>query len=288
MIWGRVRVVAMTVALWVAYRLVPCRLTLLARVVAQMSLLAWWYPDTYELNRMFPNLDHVFCRAEQSVFGFQPALTFASTFSWAPISELMSMGYAAYYPMIGLVAFYYFFARYKEFERASFVLLASFFIYYIVFIFVPVAGPTFYFKAVGLENIANGFFPAVGTYFNTHQECLPTPGYVDGFFYDLVEQAKAAGERPTAALPVVARGRFDGVHVAGLPLGQPPPASLPRAVLLLPLSRHGLHTGALRHRRHRGPHHRHSFVLRADVCYEGVERLRFVVLWCCGGEMLRW
>ena len=150
---------------------------------------------------MFPNLDHVFCRAEQSVFGFQPALTFASTFSWAPISELMSMGYAAYYPMIGLVAFYYFFARYKEFERASFVLLASFFIYYIVFIFVPVAGPTFYFKAVGLENIANGFFPAVGTYFNTHQECLPTPGYVDGFFYDLVEQAKAAGERPTAAFP---------------------------------------------------------------------------------------
>ena len=166
MIWGRVRVVAMTVALWLAYRLVPCRLTLLARVVAQMSLLAWWYPDTYELNRMFPNLDHVFCRAEQSVFGFQPALTFASTFSWAPISDL-----------------------------------ASFFIYYIVFIFVPVAGPTFYFKAVGLENIANGFFPAVGTYFNTHQECLPTPGYVDGFFYDLVEQAKAAGERPTAAFP---------------------------------------------------------------------------------------
>ena len=188
MIWGRVRVVAMTAALWLAYRLVPCRLTLLARVVAQMSLLAWWYPDTYELNRMFPNLDHVFCRAEQSMFGFQPALSFASTFSWAPISELMSMGYAAYYPMIGLMVFFYFIARYKEFQRAS-------------IIFVPVAGPTFYFKAVGLEIIANGCFPAVGTYFNTHQECLPTPGYVDGFFYDLVEQAKAAGERPTAAFP---------------------------------------------------------------------------------------
>ena len=81
MIWGRVRVVAMTVALWLAYRLVPCRLTLLARVVAQMSLLAWWYPDTYELNRMFPNLDHVFCRAEQSMFGFQPSLSFASSTS---------------------------------------------------------------------------------------------------------------------------------------------------------------------------------------------------------------
>lgn len=201
LIWGRVRVVAMTAALWVAYRLVPCRLTRCVRVVAQMSLLAWWYPDTYELNRLFPNLDHVFCRAEQSLFGFQPSLAFSQTFSWAPISELMSLGYTSYYPMIGLVCFFYFFMRYKEFERASFIVLASFFMFYIIFIFVPVAGPTFYFKAVGIDNIMQGTFPALGTYFNTHQECLPTPGYTDGFFYELVEQAKAAGERPTAAFP---------------------------------------------------------------------------------------
>lgn len=201
MIWGRVRVVAMTAALWAVYRLVPCRLTRCVRVVAQMSLLAWWYPDTYELNRMFPNLDNVFCSWEQQLFGCQPALLFADYFSWNAVSELMSMGYASYYPMIAVIVFFYFFRRYKEFERASFVMLASFFIYYIVFIFVPVAGPTFYYKAVGLTNIAHGVFPALGDYFNTHQACLPTPGYSDGFFYGLVEQAKAAGERPTAAFP---------------------------------------------------------------------------------------
>ena len=201
MIWGRVRVVAMTVALWVVYRLVPCRLTRCVRVVAQMSLLAWWYPDTYEINRIFPNLDNVFCEWEQSAFGCQPALTFASTFHWPVVSELMSMGYASYYPMIAVVVFFYFFRRYDEFERASFVILASFFIYYVVFIFVPVAGPTFYYKAVGIDNIAAGIFPAIGDYFNTHQECLPTPGHHDGFFYGLVEAAKAAGERPTAAFP---------------------------------------------------------------------------------------
>jgi hypothetical protein len=273
MIWGRVRVVAMTVALWLAYRLVPCRLTLLARVVAQMSLLAWWYPDTYELNRMFPNLDHVFCRAEQSMFGFQPSLSFASTFSWAPISELMSMGYAAYYPMIGLMVFFYFFARYNEFQRASFILLASFFIYYIVFIFVPVAGPTFYFKAVGLENIANGFFPAVGTYFNTHQECLPTPGYVDGFFYDLVEQAKAAGERPTAAF-LVARRRIDGVHVACISRTQPPSALLHDTVLRVPVSCHGVHPGTLRHRCPCRTRQRHSALLHPAIRNEGDKMLK--------------
>ncbi len=201
MIWGRVRAMAMIGALWVVYRLVPCRLTRGVRVFAQMSLLAWWYPDTYEINRLLPNLDHVFCHWEQALFGFQPALVFADNFSWNIVSELMSMGYASYYPMIALIIFFYFFRRYDEFERASFVMLASFFIYYLVFIFVPVAGPTFYYKAVGLGEIAKGVFPSVGDYFNHHQDCLPTPGYSDGFFYRLVENAKAAGERPTAAFP---------------------------------------------------------------------------------------
>lgn len=201
MIWGRVRFIVITAALWAVYRMIPCRITLLARVIAQMALLAWWYPDTYELNRMFPNLDHHFALWDQQLFGCQPSLLFSKTFHWAVFSELMSMGYFMYYPMIAFTAFYYYFMRYKEFERCSFVVLASFFIYYVMYVFIPVAGPTFYFDAVGVDDILKGVFPALGDYFNTHTQCLPTPGYTDGFFYDLVEQAKDAGERPTAAFP---------------------------------------------------------------------------------------
>jgi len=201
MIWGRVRMVAMTVALWAVYRLIPCKLTILVRVVVQMALLAWWYPDTYELNRIFPNLDHLFASAEQSLFGFQPALAFAAAWSSPVVSELMSLGYAFYYPMIAVVAFFYFFKRYEEFNRCVFIIMAAFFLYYVVYIFVPVAGPTFYFKAVGLENITAGVFPNLHDYFNFHRECLPTPGYAEGVFYDMVEGAKAVGERPTAAFP---------------------------------------------------------------------------------------
>lgn len=201
MLWGRARIVAITAALWFVYRLVPCRFTRGVRICVQLALLSWWYPDTYELNRVFPNLDHVFAQMEQNIFGCQPALTFAKTFSWPVISELMSMGYASYYPMIAVVAFFYFFRRYAEFERAAVILLASFFIYYVVFIFVPVAGPTFYYKAVGIDNIVAGVFPNVHDYFNFHTDCLTTPGYADGVFYHLVEDAKAAGERPTAAFP---------------------------------------------------------------------------------------
>ena len=103
--------------------------------------------------------------------------------------------------MIALVVPYYFAFRYHEFERASFVVLTAFFIYYVVFVLVPVTGPTFYYKAAGLTNIANGVFPNVHDYFNYYQDCLPSPGYKDGIFYHFVEDAKAAGERPTAAFP---------------------------------------------------------------------------------------
>ena len=201
MIWGRVRVLMMTIALWGVYRMIPCRFTKMARVVAQLALLAWWYPDTYEINRMFPNLDHIFASWDQQLFGCQPALYFAKALPWAVISELMDMGYFMYYPIIAVIIFYYFFCKYQEFERISFVMLASFFIYYVIFIYVPVVGPTFYYDAVGTDEIAKGIFPAMGDYFNTHTDCLPAPGYTNGFFYQLVEDAKAAGERPTAAFP---------------------------------------------------------------------------------------
>ena len=77
MLWGRFRVVAITAAMWMIYRMAPCRFTRLLRIVAQMALLSWWYPDTYEFNRMFPNLDHLVAGFEQQLFGCQPALLFA-------------------------------------------------------------------------------------------------------------------------------------------------------------------------------------------------------------------
>lgn len=201
MIWGRVRIVVVTLAMWGVYRMVPCKLTKFARISVQMALLSWWYPDTYELNRFLPNLDHVFAQMEQGLFGCQPALYFAQIFSSPVISELMDMGYASYYPMIVLAAVYYFIWKYNEYERAAFVIMASFFAYYVIFVLVPVTGPTFYYKAVGIDHITAGVFPNLHDYFNSHTDCLPSPGYTDGIFYQLVEDAKAAGERPTAAFP---------------------------------------------------------------------------------------
>ena len=62
------------------YRLAPCKFSAFVRIAIQMSLLSYWYPDTFEFNRMFPNLDHVFASVEQSMFGGQPAVWFCAPF----------------------------------------------------------------------------------------------------------------------------------------------------------------------------------------------------------------
>lgn len=194
-------ILLMTVVLFFLYRAYPCRLTLFMRVVAQLGLLAYWYPETYEFNRLFPNLDHLFAGWEQGLFGCQPAITFSANFPETWWSEAFNLGYFAYYPMIFAVVLFYFFARNEQFLRVSFVVLCSFFLYYFVYMFLPVAGPQYYFCAIGLEHAAAGSFPPVGDYFNFHSEMLPGPGDAEGFFYGLVGQSQAAGERPTAAFP---------------------------------------------------------------------------------------
>ncbi len=201
MLWGRFRFVTTTLAMWAVYRLVPCRLTLFLRIAVQMIFLSWWYPDTFELNRMLPNLDHVFASWEQSLFGCQPALLFAQKMPWNWFSELMCLSYVSYFPLMALVSLYYFLQRYSEFRLASFTILASFFSYYVIFVLLPVTGPQFYYLAVGTEQIANGVFPHAGEWFLTHADRMAAPGWTDGLCYHLLEMTHDAGERPTAAFP---------------------------------------------------------------------------------------
>ncbi|KAA6332701.1 hypothetical protein EZS27_018812, partial [termite gut metagenome] len=147
------------------------------------------------------NLDHVFACAEYQIFGHQPSILFSQYFPQAYISEALNLGYFSYYPMIAIVVMFYFIYRFEQFERISFILITSFFICYFIYIFIPVAGPQYYFPVIGFDNVYQGVFPAIGDYFNYNQELLPGPGYNDGVFYQLVEASQQVGERPTAAFP---------------------------------------------------------------------------------------
>jgi membrane-associated phospholipid phosphatase len=184
-----------------AYRLYPSKLTAFIRVAFQLGLLAYWYPDTYEFNRLFPNMDHHFAALEQTLFGCQPSVSFSASCPSLVFSELFNLGYFSYYPMIVGVILSYFLLRHSEFQRAAYLLMASFFLYYLLYIFIPVAGPQYYFPAIGMDHVAAGHFPAVGDYFRHCTDLAPAPNGQGGFFYSLVESSQQAGERPTAAFP---------------------------------------------------------------------------------------
>ena len=201
MVVQRATIVLCTMAVWGFYTLQPMRMVTFARITMQMGLLAYWYPETYEFNCTFANLDHVFAGLDASLFDCQPSIVFSQLCPWDWFSEALNMGYFAYYPMIALVMFYYFFRCNAHYERASFVVMCSFFIYYLIYIMVPVAGPQFYFVAVDPADVAAARFPELGTYFAQHTEMLTAPGNADGLFYGLVHSAQEAGERPTAAFP---------------------------------------------------------------------------------------
>lgn len=201
MLLGRFFIAFATFAVIYVYTKFPSMATRLLRVVSQMALLSYWYPDTFEFNRIFPNLDHMFATLESDLFGCQPALLFDQVCSGLFWREAFNMGYWLYYPMIALVSFYYFFCRPKEAERCTFVIMASFFLYYIIYIFLPVAGPQFYFPVIGEEIAVAGPYPELGDYFNLHPEIAIAQEGKGGLFTELVGMAQGAGERPTAAFP---------------------------------------------------------------------------------------
>ncbi len=178
----------------------PNRWLLVLRYVFPLSLLGYWYPDTYEFCQLFPNLDYVFAAADRALFGCQPSIQFSLWLPQKLWSELFHMGYFAYYPMIFLTVLAPLFTDRRLFARTAFVVLCSFFLYYLIYLFLPVAGPQYYFHAVGFEVIESGHFPHLGDYFRYHTELAASPG-PEGFFRELVESTQKSGERPTAAFP---------------------------------------------------------------------------------------
>ena len=201
LLWLRVQFLSGTLVLWGVFLLWPCKLVIGARLAYLLAMLSTWYPDTYSINSQFSNLDHVFASLEQELFGFQPSLLFSQAYSSRVVSELMYMGYFSYYLFFVVTLVIVFFKQFRSVERTAFMIFAGFYICYAVYLLLPVTGPQYYYLAVGMEEIAHGDFPDLGHYFSDHTEALASPGWSGGVFYQLVQLAHNAGERPTAAFP---------------------------------------------------------------------------------------
>lgn len=201
MLMGRFLILVGTFTLIYTYTKLPSKFTILLRITLQMALLNYWYPDTFEFNRIFPNLDHIFASTEYGLFGCQPAMEFENMLSGTLWRELFNMGYWLYFPMVATLSFYYFFKRPAEVERCTFTIMAAFFLHYLIYIFLPVAGPQFYFPVIGEEAASSGIYESIGNHFNLHPDVSIAQEGKGVFFTELVNMAQRAGERPTAAFP---------------------------------------------------------------------------------------
>lgn len=120
-----------------------------------LKLLRWSYPlimsgyfyaETVHYNKLiFDNLDSLLTEVESIIFGMQPSVEFSAIIPMRAFSELMYFAYFSFYLLIFAFALYLFFARRAFFKEGIFKLSISMYLFYLIFCFIPSAGPQFYF-----------------------------------------------------------------------------------------------------------------------------------------------
>ncbi len=148
------------------------------RQILPLAFIPYWYPETYYFNEfIFSDLDPVFIGIDQWLFGCQPSTVFSEAVPYAWFNELMNFAYFSFFfAIIGTVLYIYFRNR-QQVYKATFIILCTFFLYYICFIIIPVQGPQFYVF--------------------DHDTAIPVLGPMRKFLLFLHEN----GEKPTGAVP---------------------------------------------------------------------------------------
>jgi len=122
-----------------------------------LILLGYFYNETAIFNNLFfNNIDPVLYHLENFIFGFQPAEAFSKVFYYKWFSELMHFAYFLYYIVTFLLLVLIFINKKQLFQKYLFIVVGAFFIYYLIFAFIPSVGPQFYFP-VEQQGVPKGY-----------------------------------------------------------------------------------------------------------------------------------
>jgi membrane-associated phospholipid phosphatase len=143
------------IAFWHHYR--PSKVSDLVHHLYALLLLSYWYGETYALNHvLFTPFDDWFKYADQWIFGCQPSVEFSARFPERWISELLNFGYFSYFFMNLTTFMVVYIKKRAEAMKAVFLVITSFFLYYILFILFPVVGPQFWLPQT-LRSVPEGY-----------------------------------------------------------------------------------------------------------------------------------
>jgi membrane-associated phospholipid phosphatase len=115
-----------------------------------LMLYLFLYRESEQLNLLFVDryLDPAFIALEERIFGFQPAVVFMNAFPHPLVSEFFYLSYFSYYVMIAGVGLALYFRKREEFWHYLAVLSFVFYVCFLAFIFLPVAGPPAFFMEI--------------------------------------------------------------------------------------------------------------------------------------------
>lgn len=175
---NRLLFVAAFVFIYYLKKHLPADIYQIVNVVVVYTLLSFVYNETAVYNTLiFSKIDAQLAAIDQGIFGFQPAIEFSKAFSGCFWNELFFFGYFSYYLMPLIVLYLLWRHQKHKIEEFGFVVIGSFFIYYVLFILFPAAGPQFYYPSPQ----------------NSVASC--------GVFGHIMQWIQGLGESPTGAFP---------------------------------------------------------------------------------------
>jgi len=129
----------------------------LIRATYPIILSGYFYSETVFYNKLFfSDYDYLLALWDKTIFGSQLSAGFSAYFSNPLFSELMYFSYFSFYLLIVGFTVYMYFRQKDEFEKSNFQLIASSYLFYLIFSLFPSAGPQFYFSPP--ENILPNAF----------------------------------------------------------------------------------------------------------------------------------
>ncbi len=118
-----------------------------------LIFISFFYTETSYLKNIFigTNLDAQVAHLESYLWGCQPSLIFSQIVPQPWFCELMNICYFSYYLITSGVCLAIYFKNRAESYESIFIVICSFYLYYILFALIPVAGPQFFFEYTEAE-----------------------------------------------------------------------------------------------------------------------------------------
>jgi membrane-associated phospholipid phosphatase len=118
-----------------------------------LIFISFFYTETSYLKNIFigTNLDAQVAHLESYLWGCQPSILFSENVPQPWFCELMNICYFSYYLITSGVCLAIYFKNRAESYESIFIVICSFYLYYIVFALIPVAGPQFFFEFTEAE-----------------------------------------------------------------------------------------------------------------------------------------